>query len=53
MSATDEDITGIVIFVNIDSMTLIYLDRVACSQNLNMIPLNQALVLYNAFFSDS
>lgn len=53
INATDELITGIVILLSSDSITLIYRLNVSLSQNLNMMPLNQALVLYNAFLSDS
>ncbi len=45
IKATDELITGIVIFKRRDYITLIYRDKVYFEQNLNMMPLNQAFVL--------
>jgi hypothetical protein len=50
MRATDELMTGMVILLNKDYITLISLAKVVLSQNLNIMPLNQAFVLYSAFF---
>lgn len=50
MRATDELMTGMVILLNNDYITLISLAKVVLSQNLNIMPLNQAFVLYSAFF---
>lgn len=41
------------ILLKSDSMTLVYLSNVYYPTSSNMIPLNQALVLYIAFFKES
>ena len=51
--ATEALITGIDILLRSDSITFVYLSKVFSAQNSNMIPLNQALVLYMAFLRDS
>ena len=51
--ATEAEITGIDILLIKDSITLVYLRRMPSPQNSNKMPLNQALVLYSAFFNAS
>jgi hypothetical protein len=53
IKATEVIITGIDIFDNKDSITLIYLIEAFLPQNSNKIPLNQEFVLYKAFLRDS
>lgn len=51
--ATDELMTGMLIFDKIDSMTDISRDSVAGEQKLKRMPLNHEWVLYKDFFNDS
>lgn len=53
MRATDELMTGMLIFESSDSTTLTSLMLAFLSQNWNNTPLNHALVLYRALINDS